>query len=89
MKEERAGYPAFVRFKFAWSTHIDECDGSDEDCPMKDPRTKWEEAVPDSELQIYYNMGMIQYVFILHYLLKLLEKLSVKLSVLLIAVFRM
>ena len=61
MKDERAGSPASVRFKFAWSTRIDECDGTDEDCPMKDPRTKWEEAVPDGELQIYYNMGMIQY----------------------------
>ena len=58
MKDERAGSPALVRFKFAWSTRIDECDGSDEDCPIKDPRTKWEEPVPDGELQIYYNMGM-------------------------------
>ena len=69
MKDKRAGSPASVRFKFAWSTRIDECDGSDEDCPMKDPRTKWEESVPDSsELTIYYNMGMIQYVFVLQYL---------------------
>ena len=68
MKDERAGSPALVRFKFAWSTRIDECDGTDEDCPMKDPRTKWEEVVPDGDLQIYYNMGMIQYVFILQYL---------------------
>ena len=63
MKNERAGSPASVRFKFTWSTSIDECNGSDEICPMKDPRSKWEETVPDGELQIYYNMGMIQYVF--------------------------
>ena len=62
MKNERAGSPASVRFKFTWSTSIDECNGSDESCPMKDPRSKWEETVPDGELQIYYNMGMIQYV---------------------------
>ena len=62
MKNERAGSPASVRFKFTWSTSIDECNGSDEICPMKDPRSKWEETVPDGELQIYYNMGMIQYV---------------------------
>ena len=68
MKNERAGSPASVRFKFTWSTSIDECNGSDERCPMKDPRSKWEETVPDGELQIYYNMGMIQYVFLLQYL---------------------
>ena len=84
MKDERAGSPALVRFKFAWSTRMDECDGSDEDCPMKDPRTKWEEAIPDSELQIYYNMGIIQYVFILHHFIS-----YIGLSVLLIAIFRM
>ena len=68
MKNERAGSPASVRFKFTWSTSIDECNGSDESCPMKDSRSKWEEIVPDGELQIYYNMGMIQYVFLLQYL---------------------
>ena len=81
-----------MRFKFAWSTGIDECDGSEEDCTMKDPRTKWEESVPDGELQIYYNMGMNSVCFhitIFGSILCCQDISCFVLSVLLIAIFRM
>ena len=62
IKKDKVADPAKVRFKFSWSTSLIPCnDKESKNCPMKDPRTNWEETIEQS---IWVGAGMLE-IFLL------------------------
>ena len=59
IKKDKVADPAKVKFKFSWSTALIPCnDKESKNCPMKDPRTNWEETLEQS---IWVGAGMLEY----------------------------
>ena len=58
IKKDKVADPAKVKFKFSWSTSLIPCnDKESKNCPMKDPRTNWEETLEQS---IWVGAGMLK-----------------------------
>ena len=59
IKKDKVADPAKVKFKFSWSTALISCnDKESKNCPMKDPRSNWEETLEQS---IWVGAGMLEY----------------------------
>ena len=54
LREERVHMPVNIKFKFTWTTKLDDCDKRNKDCPIKDPRSIWYEEIPR---QVWINTG--------------------------------
>ena len=58
IRKDKVADPAKVKFKFSWSTSLIPCnDKESKNCPMKDPRTNWEETLEQS---IWVGAGMFE-----------------------------
>ena len=58
IKDDRVADPENVRFKFSWSTSLIPCDGKvSKNCPMKDPRTNWDENIVQ---QVWVGAGIFE-----------------------------
>ena len=44
-KTDRISEPIIPNFKFRWSTDLENCNVKKKHCPMKDPRSNWEEKI--------------------------------------------